>query len=132
MHTARPGRCVAAGAASPQARGGSSDTPVVLSLPTLQQPCQPVLPLARAPSLPCALLPCRPAQVNIYTINDLLSRKGWHLNALQHPAALHICFTAAHSEALADALLAVSGGVGPGKGKGQGRFASLAVAGSDF
>ncbi len=42
---------------------------------------------------------------NIYTLNDVLSRKGWHLNALQHPAALHICLTAAHDLAAVDALL---------------------------
>lgn len=37
--------------------------------------------------------------LNIYTVNDLLSARGWHLNALQRPAALHVCFTAAHSPA---------------------------------
>lgn len=26
-----------------------------------------------------------------------MSQRGWHLNALQQPAALHICFTAAHT-----------------------------------
>mmetsp|Transcript_12441 Transcript_12441/g.30574 ORF Transcript_12441/g.30574 Transcript_12441/m.30574 type:complete len:572 (-) Transcript_12441:347-2062(-) len=34
--------------------------------------------------------------LNIYKLNDLLTRKGWHLNALQAPPALHFCFTAAH------------------------------------
>lgn len=34
--------------------------------------------------------------LNIYKVNDLMTRKGWHLNALQTPAALHMCFTAAH------------------------------------
>eukprot|EP01025_Chloroclados_australasicus_P026219 TRINITY_DN2604_c0_g1_i1.p1 TRINITY_DN2604_c0_g1~~TRINITY_DN2604_c0_g1_i1.p1 ORF type:complete len:606 (-),score=52.21 TRINITY_DN2604_c0_g1_i1:512-2329(-) len=37
-------------------------------------------------------------QVNIYFVNDLLSSRGWSLNALQHPAALHICFTFAHTK----------------------------------
>lgn len=36
--------------------------------------------------------------LNIYKLNDLLSARGWHLNALQRPPALHMCFTAAHSE----------------------------------
>lgn len=43
--------------------------------------------------------------LNIYKVNDLLSARGWHLNALQRPAALHICFTAAHSEAVVVELL---------------------------
>ncbi len=34
--------------------------------------------------------------INVYAINDLMSAKGWHLNALQHPAAVHMCFTAQH------------------------------------
>ncbi|WIA20475.1 hypothetical protein OEZ85_004880 [Tetradesmus obliquus] len=37
-----------------------------------------------------------PAQLNVYCLNDLLTQKGWHLNALQRPAALHFCFTAQH------------------------------------
>ena len=49
------------------------------------------------------------SRVNIYTVNDLLSRKGWHLNALQRPAALHICITAAHDTAAIDQLLQVGG-----------------------
>jgi hypothetical protein len=43
--------------------------------------------------------------LNIYRVNDLLSARGWHLNALQQPPALHMCFTPAHSPQLADALL---------------------------
>lgn len=38
--------------------------------------------------------------VDIYHISDLLSTPkfgGWHLNALQHPPALHMCFTAQHA-----------------------------------
>ena len=34
--------------------------------------------------------------MNIYAINDLLTKKGWHLNALQRPSAVHMCFTAQH------------------------------------
>lgn len=44
-------------------------------------------------------------ELNIYKVNDLLSARGWHLNALQRPAALHICFTAAHSSAIVKELL---------------------------
>ena len=46
--------------------------------------------------------------LNIYALNDLLSRRGWHLNALQGPAALHMCFTAQHADGVADRLLQVS------------------------
>ncbi|KAF6262831.1 PLP-dependent transferase [Scenedesmus sp. NREL 46B-D3] len=63
-----------------------------------------------------------PGRLNIYCLNDLLAQKGWHLNALQRPAALHFCFTAQHvhvvpgliadlSAALA-ALAANPGGLG--------------------
>lgn len=37
-----------------------------------------------------------PKQLNIYVLNDMLTAKGWHFNALQRPAALHFCFTAQH------------------------------------
>jgi sphinganine-1-phosphate aldolase len=47
----------------------------------------------------------QPDVLNIYKVNDLLSARGWHLNALQRPAALHICFTAAHSAATVAELL---------------------------
>ena len=45
------------------------------------------------------------AVVDIYRVGDLLSQRGWHLNALQRPAALHICLTAAHSPAIVELLL---------------------------
>jgi sphinganine-1-phosphate aldolase len=38
-------------------------------------------------------------------VNDLLTQRGWHINALQSPAALHFCFTPAHTEELVDRLL---------------------------
>lgn len=34
--------------------------------------------------------------VNVYAVNDRMSKRGWHLNALQRPAAVHMCFTAQH------------------------------------
>ena len=64
--------------------------------------------------------------LNIYKVNDLLSARGWHLNALQRPAALHVCFTAAHSSAIVKELLrdleeCVAGVVAhPEKGDGDG------------
>lgn len=30
-------------------------------------------------------------------MNDLLSQSGWNLNALQRPAAVHMCLTAANA-----------------------------------
>jgi len=43
--------------------------------------------------------------LNIYKVNDLMTARGWHLNALQRPAAVHICFTAAHGPAVVEELL---------------------------
>ena len=43
--------------------------------------------------------------VNIYTVNDVLTASGgWHLNALQRPAALHFCVTPANAEAVPQLL----------------------------
>lgn len=32
-------------------------------------------------------------ELNVLEIGDLMSKKGWHLNALSHPAAIHIACT---------------------------------------
>jgi sphinganine-1-phosphate aldolase len=45
--------------------------------------------------------------VDVYKVNDLMSKKGWHLNALQRPPALHVCFTAAHGNALVEEMIQV-------------------------
>jgi hypothetical protein len=37
-------------------------------------------------------------------VNDLMSRRGWHLNALQFPPAVHMCFTAQHLNVVEDLL----------------------------
>ena len=34
-----------------------------------------------------------PEALNILAVGDLMSKRGWHLNALQNPAALHIACT---------------------------------------
>lgn len=47
-----------------------------------------------------------PPPLNVYVLNDVLSEKGWHLNALQRPPALHCCFTAQHARGGASRLLA--------------------------
>lgn len=41
---------------------------------------------------------------NIYALNDLMTAKGWHLNALQRPAAVHMCFTAQHIDIVDDLI----------------------------
>ena len=38
-------------------------------------------------------------RLDMYQLNDALGARGWHLNALQRPPALHMCFTAAHASA---------------------------------
>jgi len=34
--------------------------------------------------------------LNIYSVADKMSKKGWSLNALQHPACVHLCITVRH------------------------------------
>ena len=38
--------------------------------------------------------------LDIYSVNDALKAAGWHLNALQRPAALHFCVTDACAAAV--------------------------------
>lgn len=47
-----------------------------------------------------------PRQLDIFRLNDILSKRGWHLSALQLPSALHMCFTAQHVDTI-DALVKV-------------------------
>lgn len=42
--------------------------------------------------------------LNIYKVNDLLTQKGWHLNALQFPSSVHMCFTAQHVNVVPELL----------------------------
>ena len=43
-------------------------------------------------------------KLNIYKVNDLMSQKGWHLNALQFPSSVHMCFTAQHTQVVPELL----------------------------
>ncbi|MBA0823742.1 hypothetical protein Goarm_020451 [Gossypium armourianum] len=36
------------------------------------------------------------AVLDIFEVNDIMSGKGWHLNALQRPNSIHICVTLQH------------------------------------
>ncbi|KAF6148430.1 hypothetical protein GIB67_038785 [Kingdonia uniflora] len=35
--------------------------------------------------------------VDIFEVNDIMSSRGWHLNALQRPNSIHICITLQHA-----------------------------------
>jgi glutamate/tyrosine decarboxylase-like PLP-dependent enzyme len=37
-------------------------------------------------------------ELNIYKLLDAMSRRGWNLNGLQRPAAVHLCVTLRHTE----------------------------------
>ena len=47
----------------------------------------------------------KPGNRNIYVVNDILSRKGWKMSALQSPPGLHMCFTPAHSLQITEELI---------------------------
>lgn len=36
-------------------------------------------------------------KLDIFKVNDVLSTRGWHLNALQRPNSIHICLTLQHT-----------------------------------
>lgn len=61
---------------------------------------------ARMKSKPSSSSSTSKPPLNIFVVNDVLSEMGWHLNALQRPSALHICFTAQHARGGAKSLLA--------------------------
>ncbi|KAJ9176154.1 hypothetical protein P3X46_011496 [Hevea brasiliensis] len=42
--------------------------------------------------------------LDIFEVNDIMSSKGWHLNALQRPNSLHICVTLQHVSVIEDFL----------------------------
>lgn len=42
--------------------------------------------------------------IDIFEVNDILSSKGWHLNALQRPNSIHICITLQHVPVVEDFL----------------------------
>ena len=49
--------------------------------------------LGSPPGPVVAFTTMHPDRLSILAIGDAMSRKGWHLNALQNPAALHIACT---------------------------------------
>ncbi|CAL5398361.1 unnamed protein product [Camellia sinensis] len=42
--------------------------------------------------------------VDVFEVNDIMSSKGWHLNALQRPNSIHICVTLQHVPMVEDFL----------------------------
>ncbi|KAG5051321.1 hypothetical protein JHK85_003824 [Glycine max] len=44
------------------------------------------------------------AVLDIFEVNDVMSSKGWHLNALQRPNSIHICVTLQHVPIVEDFL----------------------------
>lgn len=42
--------------------------------------------------------------IDIFEVNDIMSSKGWHLNALQRPSSIHICVTLQHVSIVDDFL----------------------------
>ncbi|WVZ07621.1 hypothetical protein V8G54_020967 [Vigna mungo] len=42
--------------------------------------------------------------LDIFEVNDVISSKGWHLNALQRPNSIHICVTLQHVPIVEDFL----------------------------
>ncbi|XP_011624881.1 sphingosine-1-phosphate lyase isoform X2 [Amborella trichopoda] len=43
--------------------------------------------------------------IDIFKVNDVMSSKGWHLNALQKPSSVHICVTLQHTPVVEDFLI---------------------------
>lgn len=37
-------------------------------------------------------------KINIFVVGDLLEKKGWHVDRLQHPEALHLMLTSSHKK----------------------------------
>ena len=48
---------------------------------------------------------CFDAGKDTYKLYDYLVTKGFHLNALQNPAAIHLCVTKMHNECIIDAMV---------------------------
>ncbi|MCI27433.1 sphingosine-1-phosphate lyase, partial [Trifolium medium] len=56
--------------------------------------------------------------LDIFEVNDIMSSKGWHLNALQRPNSIHICVTLQHVPVIEDFIKDLKESVNTG---GEGR-----------
>jgi sphinganine-1-phosphate aldolase len=74
-----------------------------------------------SPDLSVVCFGARPgSSLNIYSVNDAMSERGWNLNKLQNPACVHICVTYANApqaEAFLADLAAAVGEVRANPGK---------------
>ena len=43
-------------------------------------------------------------KLNFFRVNDLMSQRDWHLNALQFPSNIHMCCTTQHTEVVPELL----------------------------
>jgi glutamate/tyrosine decarboxylase-like PLP-dependent enzyme len=74
--------------------------------------------------------------VNVYRVGDCMRRRGWTLNSLQDPAAVHLCVTSCHvglvDSFLADLAASVVEATGSGSGSAgaEGGSGSAAVYGA--
>lgn len=57
------------------------------------------------PAMSVVAFASRPGRRDIYVVNDMLSKRGWKMSALQSPAALHFCLTPAHSMEITEELI---------------------------
>ena len=46
-----------------------------------------------------------PKKLDIYKVNDAMTKKGWHLASLQRPAGLHMCLAPSHTSEMIDQLI---------------------------
>jgi sphinganine-1-phosphate aldolase len=68
--------------------------------------------------LPTMIVCFSSATLDIYRIGDMMETRGWSLNALQHPACLHMCVTlntVAHVDAF---LLDLEASIGEARTEG--------------
>ncbi|RXK38082.1 sphinganine-1-phosphate aldolase [Tremella mesenterica] len=60
----------------------------------------PDLYILGEPKLAIVAFGARSKSLDIYAVGDALSKKGWHLNALANPPALHMAFTHANANSV--------------------------------
>ena len=69
--------------------------------------------------------------VNIYAVADCLTKKGWHVNSLQNPPALHVAVTLLAVQAIDDLISDLKTAVAECKSDPEGtKGASVAVYGT--
>lgn len=46
-----------------------------------------------------------PKAIDIYKVNDAMTKRGWHLASLQRPAGLHMCLAPSHTASMIDNMV---------------------------